>query len=148
MLKRTLHYLWGKKFILLLIVLVVLLLPGTLTRQLQVRTTNVLTEMTIDASQPTLQITARKFKSTPGESSLTYEDVTFQGTEIRTMLKDVSLAHCRNIKFNGEINLDILWDLYDYHDLRANTTVNGDQTIDEILKSQYYRYPRSSASAN
>ena len=135
MIKRTLHYLWGKKFVILLLALVLILLPDTISHNLQVRTTTVITEMTIQRTPDEIQITAQKFKPDAGSDSISYETVTYHGTDIRTMLADVSLAHCTNIKFDGTPDLEVLHDLYHYQDLRANTKVNGTDTINALLKN-------------
>lgn len=138
MIKRTLHYLWGKKFIILLLALVLILLPNTIGHDLQVNTTTVLTTMEIERKADEIYITAQKFKPTTGSNSTQYETVTFQGTDIREMLADVSLAHCTAIKFSHEPDLAILQALYHYQDLRGNTKVNESTTINELLKNQDY----------
>lgn len=135
MIKRTLHYLWGKKFIIIFLALVLILLPNTIGHGLQVRTTTVITSMTIQRNQDTIQITAQKFKPTAGADSVSYETITYRGTDVREMLNDVSLAHCTTLEFNGQPDLDILHDLYHYQDLRGNTKVNHDKTINELLKN-------------
>lgn len=133
MIKRTLHYLWGKKFFFLLFALLVILLPNAINRDLQIRTATVLTEMTIERNGDEITITAEKFK--PGEQGENAETVTFQGTNVREMLADVSLAHCKKITFPDEPDLVILHELYHFQDLRGNTPVNDGATIGEILKS-------------
>ena len=135
MIKRTLHALWGKKFAILLIALAVILLPDTIGHDLQVRTTTVITAMTIERTNNDIQITAQKFKPDAGANNESTETVTYHGTDIRTMLADVSLAHCTSIEFNGAPDLAILRDLYHYQDLRGNTKVNGNTTMNELLKS-------------
>ena len=139
MIKRTLHFLWCKKFFLLFLALAVILLPNTIGRDFQVRTTTVITEMTIEKQDDNITITAKKFKPASGSESTNYETVTYEGTDVREMLADVSLAHCTEIKFNGETDVDILHELYHYQDLRGNTKVN-DTTIGELLRSQNYHY--------
>ncbi len=134
MIKRTLHYLWGKKFAILILALILILLPNTIGHGMQVRTTTVITALTIESSDETIYITAQKFKPTAGAESVSYETVSYQGTDIREMLNNTSLAHCTNIDFTGEIDLSLLHDLYHYQDLRGNTTVNHDKTINELLK--------------
>ena len=148
MIKRTLHYLWGKKSLLLIAVLVILLLPNTISRNLQVRNTTIITTLTIDANAPDLQVTATKLKSSPGSSAVEYETVTYQGTDIRELLAATSLAHCTEIDFVGEPDLTILQALYNYQDLRSNTIVNGEQTLNQLLRNQYYCCPQSSGSAS
>lgn len=143
MLKRTLRYLWGKKFMLIVLVLVIFLLPNIISRDLQVRTVPVITSMTIDTSGDEIAITAQKLKASPGEQSIQYETVDFRGTDIKAMLGKVSLAHCTAIEFTGEPDVAILQQIYNYRDLRANTTVNQTQTIDEILKNQGCCCPQS-----
>lgn len=143
MLKRTLRYLWGKKFLLIILVLVVFLLPDIITRNLQVRIIPIITSLTIDAGGDELAVTAEKLKTSPGEQSIQFETVDYHGTDIREMLAGVSLAHCTTITFKGDPDVAILRALYNYRDLRANTKVNNAQTIDEILKSQYYHCPQS-----
>ena len=70
-----------------------------------------------------------------------YQTLTFQGTDIRKMLADVSLAHCDKITFPDEQpDMEILHDLYHYRDLRGNTKVNEDKSIGELLKNQHYHY--------
>ncbi len=138
MIKRTLHYLWGKKFVFLLLALVLILLPNTIGHDLQVRTTTILSEITIQRTPDGIEITAQKFKPSAGSDSINFETVTYQGTDIRTMLNDVSLAHCTSIKFNGEPDLAILHDLYHFRDLRGNTPVNDGATIGDLLKNQDY----------
>ena len=139
MIKRTLHYLWGKKFFILGLALVLILLPNTIGHDLQVRTTTVITEMNItrDTNQA-ITITAQKFKPTAGAENIEFEPVTYHGTDVRKMLKNVSLAHCTKIEFTGDPDLDILHDLFHYQDLRANTKVNGEQTICDLLKNRDY----------
>lgn len=136
MIQRTLHYLWGKKFVILLLALVLILLPNAISHDLQVNTTTVLTNMTIERNADEIKITAQKFKPTAGSESINFETVSYQGTDIRKMLADVSLAHCTNIEFKDEPDLVILHDLYHYQDLRGNTKVNGTATINELLKNQ------------
>ncbi|MCM1404056.1 MAG: hypothetical protein NC133_00905 [Prevotella sp.] len=136
MIKHTLHYLWGKKFFILLLALVLILLPNTIGHDLQVRSTTVITAMTIERTGDEIQITAQKFKPSAGSDSLESETVTYQGTKVREMLDAVSLAHCTAIYFNGEPDLTILHDLYHYRDLRGNTTVNDSATMNELLKNQ------------
>lgn len=148
MIKRTLHYLWGKKSLLLIAVLVILLLPNTISRNLQVRDTTIITALTIDANAPVLEVTATKLKSSPGNKAVEYETVTYQGTDIRELLAATSLAHCTQIDFVGEPDLNILRALYNYQNLRSNTVVNGDQTLNQLLRNQYYCYPQSSGSAS
>lgn len=143
MLKRTLRYLWGKKFMLIVLVLVIFLLPNIISRELQVRTVPVITSMTIDTTGDEIAITAEKLKASPGEQSIQYETVEFHGDDVQKMLAKVSLAHCTALEFTGEPDVAILQQLYNYRDLRANTKVNQTQTIDEILKSQGYRCPQS-----
>ena len=135
MIQRTLHYLWGKKFAILILALVLILLPNAIGRNLQVNTTTVITSMTIEQTAGKIQITAEKFKPTAGSDSINFETVTYQGTNIRKMLADVSLAHCTKIQFAGEPDLQILHALYHYQDLRGNTKVNGDATINQLLKN-------------
>lgn len=142
MIKRTLRYLWGKKTLVLVAALVVLLLPNIISRDLQVRTTQIITALTIEVGD-TLHITAEQLKPNPGGSSIEYETVTFAGNDIREILSDVSLAHCATINFIGEPDLGILHDLYQYQNLRANTRVNGERTIDDLLKNHDYCYPQS-----
>ena len=138
MIKKTLHYLWGKKFAILLLALIAILLPNSIARDLQVRTTTVITAMDIERSDDEIIITAQKFKSPQGEESKNEEIVVYQGKDVREMLADVSLAHCKSIKFKDEPDLDILHALYHFQDLRGNTKVNNDQTISDILKSHDY----------
>lgn len=138
MIKHTLRYLWGKKFVILLLALVLILLPNTIGHDLQVRSTTVITEMTIERAGDEIQITAQKFKPSAGSDSINYETVTYQGTAVREMLADVSLAHCTAIKFNGDPDLEILHDLYHYRDLRGNTKVNDTATINDLLKKLDY----------
>ncbi len=136
MIKRTLHYLWGKKFIIIFLTLALILLPNTIGHGLQVQNTTVITEMVIERNgQDEVQITAKKFKPTAGADSVSYETITYQGTNVREMLKDVSLAHCTKLEFSGQPDLDILHDLYHYQDLRGNTKVNHNKTINELLKN-------------
>lgn len=135
MIKRTLRYLWGKKFVLLILALVLILLPDAIGRDLEVRTTTVITALEIERSADSIQVTAQKFKPTAGADSIKYETVTYQGTDIKAMLSDVSLAHCTSIQFTDEPDLEILHELYHYQDLRGNTKVNDDATINELLKS-------------
>ncbi len=135
MINHTLHYLWGKKFIILILALVLILLPNTSGHGMQVRTTTVITEMVIERTGNEIQITAQKFKPTAGADSASYETVTYQGTNIRQMLSNVSLAHCTKIKFTSEPDLAILHDLYHYQDLRGNTLINDAATINELLKN-------------
>ena len=135
MIKRTLHYLWGRKFVILLLALTVILLPNAIGHDLQVRTTTVITEMTIERTADEIIITAKKFKPSAGAESASDETITLQGTDVREILADVSLAHCRNIQFNGEPDLEILHELYHYQDLRGNTPVNDESTVNELLKS-------------
>ena len=144
MIKRTLRYLWGKKTLVLILVLVLLLLPNIIAHDLQVRTTRVITTMTIEVGD-TLHITAEQLKPNPGGTTIDYETVTFDGDNIRAMLSDVSLAHCTAIEFVGDPDLAILHDLYNYQNLRANTKVNGDKTLDDWLRNHDYCYPRSAA---
>ena len=135
MIKRTLRYLWGKKFAILLVALAVILLPNAIGHDLEVRTTTVITTMEITQTDGEIQITAQKFKPTAGADSINYETVTYQGRDIRKMLSDVSLAHCTSIKFDGEPDLAILHELYHYQDLRGNTKVNDTATINALLKN-------------
>lgn len=135
MIKKTLHYLWSKKFAILLLTLVLILLPNTIGHSMQVLTTTVITEMTIERSGDNIHITAQKFKPTAGEDNITYETITFSGTDVRKMLAETSLAHCTNIKFNREPDLLILHNLYHYKDLRGNTKVNNGSTMNELLKN-------------
>ncbi len=144
MIKRTLRYLWGKKTLVLILVLVVLLLPNIISRDLQVRNTQVITALTIEVGD-TLHLTAEQLKPNPGGTTIEYETVTFDGTDIREILSNVSLAHCTTIDFVGEPDLAILHDLYNYQDLRANTKVNGEHTLDDLLKNHDYCYPQSAA---
>ena len=135
MLKRTLHYLWGKKFILIVLALVLILLPNTIGHDMQVLSTTVITKMEIHQTTNGIHIEAEKFKPTAGADNISYETVTFDGTDIRAMLADSSLAHCSTIQFDGEPDLAILHDLYHYQDLRGNTKINGDKTINEWLRT-------------
>lgn len=135
MIKRTLNVLWGKKFVILILALVLILLPNTIGHNLQVRTTTVITAMTIEHVGDEIFITAEKFKPDAGANSENTEDVTYRGIDIRAMLADVSLAHCTAIKFNDELDLKILRELYHYQDLRGNTTVNDGATMNELLKA-------------
>ena len=136
MIQRTLHYLWGKKFAILLLALILILLPNAIGHGMQVLSTTVITEMTIEHTGNEIQITAQKFKPTAGADSISYETITYHGTDVRKMLAHTSLAHCTKIKFNGQPDLAILHDLYHYQDLRGNTKVNDTNTINEMLK--YY----------
>lgn len=135
MIKRTLHYLWGKKFAFLILALILILLPNTIGHDMQVLTTDVITEMTITKTGDTIQVDAQKFKATAGEDKISYEAVTYTGTDIRSMLANTSLAHCNRIKFTDTPDLEILHDLYHYQDLRGNTKVNDTNTINELLKT-------------
>ena len=134
MIQRTLRYLWGKKFFILILALVLILLPNAIGRDLQVNTTTILTSMTIERVNDEIQITAQKFKPTAGSDSINFETVTYHGTDVRKMLADVSLAHCTQIEFPGTPDLAILHALYHYQDLRGNTKVNGDTTINALLR--------------
>jgi len=140
MIKRTLHFLWGKKFGILLFALIVILLPNTIARDLQVRTTTVITEMTIELIDEEIKITAKKFKTPTETETETEETIVLQGSNVREMLADVSLGHCKLINFKDEPNLEILHQLYHYQDLRGNTKVNGDATIGDLLKNHYCYY--------
>lgn len=135
MIKRTLHYLWGKKFAILILALILILLPNTIGHSMQVLSTTVITQMTIEQTGDEIHLTAEKFKPTAGAESINYETIEYVGTDIREMLADTSLAHCTNLQFNGAPNLKILHDLYHYQDLRGNTKVNGDKTMNELLKN-------------
>ena len=137
MIKRTLNYLWGKKFFILLFALLIILLPNAIGRDLQIRTATVITEMKIERTGENIKVTAQKFKPSNKSENSASETVTFEGTDIREMLADVSLAHCKKIEFTNQPDLDILHDLYHFRDLRGNTPVNGQSTIGEILKSHY-----------
>ena len=97
-------------------------------------TTTVITEMTIERTGNEIQITAQKFKPTAGADSISYETITYHGTDVRKILANTSLAHCTQIKFAGQPDLRILHDLYHYRDLRGNTKVNNTQTVNELLK--------------
>ena len=134
MIQRTLHYLWGKKFAILILALVLILLPNTIGHSLQIRTTTVITNMTIERTSNGILITAEKFKPTACENNISYETITYRGDNVRVMLADVSLAHCTSLNFVGQPDLSILHDLYHFQDLRGNTPVNHDQTINELLK--------------
>lgn len=140
MIKRTLHFLWGKKFFILMFALLLILLPNTIGRDFQIRTTTVLTEMTIERSKDEIKVTAQCFKPSNDSQKESYQTITFQGTDIRAMLADVSLAHCDKITFPNEPDMEILHALYHYRDLRGNTKVNEDKSIGELLKSQNYHY--------
>ena len=140
MIKKTLRYLWGKKFGILIFALAVILLPNTIARDLQVRTTTVITAMTIEQAGDEIKVTAQKFKAPTDAESETEETIVLQGTNIRTMLADVSLGHCKSIKFTAEPDLEILHELYHYRDLRGNTQVNDEATIGELLKNHYCYY--------
>ena len=144
MIKRTLRYLWGKKTLLLVLVLVILLLPNIISRDLQVRTTRVITALTIEVGD-TLHVTAEQLKPNPGGDTIDYETVTLDGDDIRELLHDVSLAHCTTIDFVGDPDLAILHDLYNYQNLRANTKINGEKTLDDWLKNHDYRCQQSAA---
>ena len=135
MIQRTLRYLWGKKFVILLLALVLILLPNTIGHDLQVRMTTVITAMTIERTGDEIHITAQKLKPTAGAEKISYETITFSGTNLRTMLADVSLAHCTTLTFIGQPDLELLHDLYHYQDLRGNTKVNDTATINELLKN-------------
>lgn len=135
MIKRTLHALWGKKFVILILALVLILLPNTIGHNLQVRTTTVITTMTIEHAGDEILITAEKFKPDAGANDENTETTTYRGTDIRAMLADVSLAHCTAIQFNGEPDLKILRALYHYQDLRGNTQINGHTTMNKLLKA-------------
>lgn len=143
MIKRTLHFLWGKKFGILIFALAVILLPNTIGRDLQVRTTTVITQMTIERNGDEIKITAEKFKSPTDAESETKETIVFQGNDVRTMLADVSLGHCKKIEFKDEPDLEILHELYHFQDLRGNTKVNDESTIGELLKNHYCYYRQS-----
>ena len=134
MIKRTLHYLWGKKFVILILALALILLPNKIGHDLQVRTTPVITAMTIERIGDEIQVIAQQFKPDAGADSESTETVTYRGTDVASILKDVSLAHCTNIDFVAEPDLAILHDLYHYQDLRGNTKVNGTATINDLLK--------------
>ncbi len=134
MIKSTLRYLWGKKFVILILALVLILLPNTIGHNLQVLSTTVITQMTIGHSGDEIQITAQKFKPTPGADKIEFETVTYTGTDIRQMLAETSLAHCTNIQFDSGIDLKLIHELYHYQDLRGNTIINGEKTINELLK--------------
>lgn len=140
MIQRTLHYLWGKKFAILILALVLILLPNTIGHGLQIRTTTVITNMTIERTANGVLITAEKFKPTAGENNISYETITYQGNDVRVMLADVSLAHCTSLNFVGQPDLAILHDLYHFQDLRGNTLVNHGQTINELLKQADENY--------
>ncbi|MBO4726450.1 MAG: hypothetical protein J5598_02510, partial [Clostridia bacterium] len=90
MIKRTLHALWGKKFVVLILALVLILLPNTIGHDLQVRTTTVITAMTIERTGNEIQITAQKFKPDAGSDSQNTETITYHGTDVRDILNDVS----------------------------------------------------------
>jgi len=135
MIKRTLHYLWGKKFAILLLALVLILLPNAIGHDMQVLSTTVITEMTIERVGNEIHISAQKFKPEAGADNISYETVTFTGTNIREMLAHTSLAHCTILNFNGQPDLTILYDLYHYRDLRGNTKVNNGHTINELLQN-------------
>lgn len=140
MIKRTLNYLWGKKFFILLFALLIILLPNAIGRDLQIRTATVITEMQIERTGENIKVTVQKFKPSNKSENSASETVTYEGTNIREMLSDVSLAHCQKIEFTGEPDPDILHELYHFQDLRGNTPVNGQATIGEILKSLDYHY--------
>lgn len=143
MIKKTLHFLWGKKFGILIFALAIILLPNTIGRDLQVRTTTVITEMMIERDGENIKVTAQKFKAPTDEKSETQASITFKGTDIRTMLADVSLGHCKKIEFKAEPDLEILHELYHFQDLRGNTKVNDGATIGELLKNHYCHYRQS-----
>ncbi len=141
MIKRTLHFLWGKKFAFLIFALLLILLPNTIGRGFQIRTTTVVTEMEIQRHADKIKVTAKCFKPSNDSEKENYQTLTFQGTNIREMLADVSLAHCDKITFSDEQpDMEILHELYHYRDLRGNTKVNEDKSIGELLKSQRYHY--------
>lgn len=135
MIKRTLHYLWGKKFAILILALVLILLPNTIGHGMQVLSTTVITQMTIEQTGDTIHITAEKFKPGTGEDKISFESVDYTGTDVRQMLANTSLAHCTNLQFVGTPDLDILHALYHYQDLRGNTTVNHEKTMNELLRN-------------
>lgn len=144
MIQKTLHYLWGKKFFILILVLVLILLPNTIGHGMQVNQTTVITEMGIERTDDEIIVTAQKFKTKAGSNSINFETVSYRGTDIRAMLSDVSLAHCEKINFTDEPDLQILHELYHYQDLRGNTKVNDEKTINELLKNQHYCYQQFS----
>lgn len=140
MIKKTLHYLWGKKFFILISLLVIILLPNTIGHGMQVNHTTVITQMDIERNNDKILITAQKFKTKAGSENINFETVSYQGTDIRQILSNVSLAHCTEINFKGEPDLTILHELYHYKDLRGNTKINHENTINELLKNQHYCY--------
>lgn len=135
MIKRTLHHLWSKKFAILILALILILLPNTIGHGMQVCTTTVITEMTIERNGNQIQITAQKFQPTAGSEQITYETVVYQGTDLQQMLAQVSLAHCTKIEFTGQLDLELLHQLNHFQNLRGNTKVNGDKTINELLRN-------------
>lgn len=140
MIKKTLHYLWGKKFFILISLLVIILLPNTIGHGMQVNHTTVITQMDLERNNDKILITAQKFKTKAGSENINFETVSYQGTDIRQILSNVSLAHCTEINFKGEPDLTILHELYHYKDLRGNTKINHENTINELLKNQHYCY--------
>ena len=140
MIKRTLHFLWGKKFAFLIFALLLILLPNTIGRGFQIRSTTVITEMEIQRYAHEINVTAKCFKPSNDSEKENYQTLTFQGTDIRAILADVSLAHCDKITFPGDPDMEILHELYHYRDLRGNTKVNDDKSIGELLKNQHYHY--------
>lgn len=134
MIQRTLRHIWSKKFTILVLALVLILLPNTIGHSLQVLSTTVVTKMEITKTEQGLHVTAEKFQPTAGADQISYETITWDGSDIRALLADTSLAHCTELRFTGEPDLQILHDLYHYRDLRGNTKVNNDKTINELLK--------------
>ncbi len=140
MIKNAIQYIWGRKFGLILIILLIVLLPNGFTRELQVYTTQVITQMNIDINNNVIDISAKQLKPSPDEKTTQYEEVTFNGTDIKQILSDVSLSHCNSIEFQQVPNIELLKMLYDYNGLRSNTLINNKWTLDELIKNPDYRY--------
>jgi len=145
-----LKYIWGKKFMLIALLLLVILLPGAVERPLQIQNTAVITALGIETGAPQISVSCEILVPDPGKRTPKYESVTASGDDITNILNSVgkgrgqyiSLAHCSAVVFSGKPDTAILKKLLKYAGLRTNTAVisNGSpayldsEKIERVLK--------------
>ena len=151
MLNAGLKFIWSKKFLLIAMLLLVVLLPNTITRDLQIMNTAVITVIGIDTNDDALTVHAEIIVPTTGEKAPKYEIETKEGTDIIAILKniekemgkEVSLAHCVAVIFDGEPDVAVLNKISGRYGLRSNTAVitNGDPVdLDSEKTKQTLKY--------
>jgi hypothetical protein len=151
-LQKSVAYISGKKFALLLVLLLIILLPNAISKPSQTQTTLIVPTLGIAINGDEISVSCEIVVPNPGKQEPQYDVITKTGSRTDGIIKilhdiekdegkEISLHHCTAVAFGAEPDADILTDLVTHTDIRSNSaaventdTLNLDgEKIDQII---------------